>query len=443
MSWLSNFRSRRDTTELAERTFDVIGASPLLDSDSALPRFKAMANDSDRGSRGLAGAAEQPQPRLQRAFTPSQPIRDLLMFAGRKDLLLSLIRATEEDQMHAVIFGDRGMGKTSLLNMLGALAREARYIVHYSSCSESSTFDTIFRAVCQNIPLLYHADIDPTSEKAERDGRLSELLPPGELSVALLTEAFAKLSGTRVLVLIDEFDRAQSVELRRSIAGLIKALSDRSIRVQIILAGVAGNLAGLFEHIPSIRRNLVGIAVTPMSEAEVLELIRNGESRSGLIFTKAAVDCIVDVALGSPYIAGLICQQSASLTIHRQSRTVEISDVSGALRRAVDDARIRIAPTGQQQVDALSAEAPLSELTDFARLSLTSYGFISDDENCRTERRNLITSALKIGAIEPVTLGNRKGYRFVDESVPFLIWLDAQRSRTADPSQIGTNSRSA
>ncbi|MGJ3628616.1 hypothetical protein AB5I41_19930 [Sphingomonas sp. MMS24-JH45] len=101
---------------------------------SQLPRFKGEASDLDRPARSSLAPVDQQRARLQRAFTPSQPVNDVRMFAGRRELLLSLIRAIEERPARSV-FGDRGIGKTSRPPRLraagarGALHRALR-VVH-------------------------------------------------------------------------------------------------------------------------------------------------------------------------------------------------------------------------------------------------------------------------------------------------------------------------
>ena len=156
--------------------------------------------------------------------------------------------------------GERGIGKTSLLHMLTQAAQEARYIVVYSSCGANSTFDETFRAAAADIPLLFHSGFAPTTAEAETGSTLADLLPPGPLSPRKFGDLCAKLTGTRVLIILDEFDRCESGAFRRDVAELIKNLSDRLGRVQLVLAGVAADLTELVEHIPSIRRNIFAAA---------------------------------------------------------------------------------------------------------------------------------------------------------------------------------------
>ena len=116
-----------------------------------LPRFHGTAADQIRAGRG--SPLEQIRFRLRNAFTPSRPVVEPAMFAGRTKLLRTLIRSIEDQQLHVVLFGERGIGKTSVLHILRQIAQEARYIVRYASCGEDTEFSDFFRAILQDIPL--------------------------------------------------------------------------------------------------------------------------------------------------------------------------------------------------------------------------------------------------------------------------------------------------
>jgi len=399
-------------------------------ASSRLPRVKGEASDLERALRGRDAPVDQQRARLQRAFTPSQPVNNVRMFAGRRELLLSLIRSIEEQQLHAVIFGDRGIGKTLLLHVFSHLAREARYIVRYTSCTETSEFDPTFRAIAADVPLLYHADFDPTSEPAERGAALDSLLPADKpLTVATMTEVFAKLSGTRVIIILDEFDRALSPEFKRSVAELIKNLSDRSIRVQLVIAGVAGNLTELIEHIPSIRRNILGLPVPMMTQEEIAEMIALGEAAGQLSFQPEAVAAISDAAQGSPYVTGLLAQHAAARALDRQVREVEPADVVEAIRRAMKDVWVRLSPRSQQQVETVEAQLSPRAFGALASEALGHFGLVmpAAEGDALAEP---VRVATEVGVLTSARLGDREGHRFADDSVALYLWL---ASRLASP----------
>src|SRR6185436_6856799 len=101
--------------------------------------------------------------------------------AGREGVLKTIIRSIEDQRLHVVIYGERGIGKTSLMHVLTQAAGDARYIVIYTSCGAHSNFDETFRAAAAEIPLLFHSGFSPTTAQAEKGTTLANLLPPETL----------------------------------------------------------------------------------------------------------------------------------------------------------------------------------------------------------------------------------------------------------------------
>ena len=328
-----------------------------------LPRFHTTA--ADHVDRERADPRARERVRLRSTFTPAQPVIDPRMFAGRRDILETLIGAVEDQRSHVVIYGERGAGKTSLLRMLSRAAMEAKYIVVYFSCGATSDFTETFRTVAAEIPLLYHSAVSPISSNVGTS--LLDLLGQGKLTPRLFGDASSKLVGTRVLVVLDEFDRAESPEFRRDVAELIKTLSDVSARLQLVIGGVATDLIDLMEHIPSIRRSISALRVPAMADAEIVSLVENGSKMSGVKFEPPAVELIVSAARGSPYLTSLLCHVSGMLALDAGRVRVELDDVSQALDDIIEDFRRRLPQKLVRQLDqateGMIAAAGVNEAT--------------------------------------------------------------------------------
>ena len=86
-----------------------------------------------------------------------------------------------------------------------------------------------------------------------------ELLPEGSFSVTELNDVLAEIQGAHVMLVLDEYDRVTSEELRNKLAELIKNLTDSSIPVTLFIVGVAESLDQLLGKHPSIQRSLVAV----------------------------------------------------------------------------------------------------------------------------------------------------------------------------------------
>lgn len=411
MNWITRIfgPKRRDADAVGsdgEATV-VVSSPPAQDAADGLPRFSGLANEIEAG-RAQARELSVGQ-RLGRAFPVSQPVSDLRQFAGRRDLLSSVIRSIEERRMHVVLFGDRGIGKTSLLHILAHLARDARYLIRYSSCSASSTLDSTFRAIAEDIPLLYHEKGDPTAVPAEHGKSLADLLEAPTLTPAALSEVFDGLSGTRLLIILDEFDRTESTQFRREVAELIKNLSDRSAKVQILIGGVAENLSELIRQIPSIRRNLLGVPVGKMTDEELEEILINGEAVSGVPFDARTQRRLIASANGSPYLANLIAYHATSRAIERQGHSVTEDDLAAALAGMADEHMLRLPASARRQVERLLHQVPAAQLGPAMAAALTHFGQVP---------------AGQFPELQPVLGGGHADApRFEDEGVPLTVWL--------------------
>lgn len=434
MGWLGNLFRKSKHPELSDQ-HDISEQADLIlqpyriegtgrDSQN-LPRFQVNATDHAPG-HGLGDVRLA----LRSAFTPSQPVRSYDMLAGRISVLKTLIRSLEDQQLHVVLYGDRGIGKTSLLHVLAGLARDARYIVRYSSCGEETEFTSLFRSILADIPLLYYADYSPTSEETEQGGSLADLLPAGNFTIPQLTDILAKISNTRVIIILDEFDRAHSASFRRSVAELIKNLSDRSVRVQMVIAGVAANLTELVEHIPSIRRNVLGFQVPSMTRDEVKELIANGERKTGMQFDKAVVARITDVASGSPYIASLLGQHAGFAALDRGATTVSEEDVRSAVYNACEEVGSRISAGGLYAIRKARADGRGEALGELAHLALQAGGRLNVEQVGAVLNKSEDTAQFlnmmedRYGLIELIPGDPLLSYQFREEGLPAYLWLE-------------------
>jgi Cdc6-like AAA superfamily ATPase len=444
-----SFRSAEGAPSIAPTPVRASPAPVAKPAGSLLPRFHATAGDQvdPRASRHEATL----RIKLRSAFTPSQPITDQKMFAGRREILTTLIRSIEDERLHVILYGERGIGKTSLLHVLAQAGREARYLVVYVSCGSSSSFDETFRTVASEIPLMFHRDFGPTSSDAEHGAMFASLLDETPVSVRQASDLCAKVADTRVLVILDEFDRCESQEFRRDIAEFLKNLSDRSVRVQLAIAGVAANLAELIQHRPTINRNIFAVEAPRMTPEEIRDLVGKGESASGLVFDEAAREMVVSVANGMPYSASLLSQHAGLAALSEGRTSVDDDDVSAALAEAMLEIHGRLTRRAQFQLRTLVRDGAHKLLGPIAGIAQFSGGcFTRDDIDqalASTEARAKCAELVDRFAAERFLLESvsdefGQHFRFVDESVPAYLWFLTSQSRfialgaRTDPAQL-------
>jgi len=415
-----------------------------------LPGFLASAIDRPT-TRTSRNALMNARLLLRDLFTPAQPVTQRGRFAGRLDVLAKLIEILEEQRSHVVVYGERGIGKTSLMHILADLARESQYLVTYESCGGESRFDEIFRSVLRNIPLLYSSSVSPMTSEAESGATFADRLPVGAFNARELSELLARITGTRVIVILDEYDRIEDPQFRQSVAELIKNLSDRAARVQIVLAGVSSNLQELIGYIPSIRRNIIGLPMPRLVSAEVKSLINIGEKGAGIKFDDRVVSMIELLANGSPYLVRLLSHHASMKALDAERMMIEISDIRAALDKAVDEAEGRLAPHGLRRLDQILAEGKGGFIGAVARAASTPDGWFSEVNladhltesasgwNARSGLRELADDQRILEA--DVTVDPPR-YRFYDEALPTYLWMRVARDHFRQEDRLAAGSPS-
>jgi hypothetical protein len=246
-----------------------------------------------------------------------------------------------------------------------------------------------------------------------------------------LSRLLSEFSGTRLIIILDEFDRVAPGPFQAEIAELIKNLADASARVQLIIAGVAANLRELLGHSPSIRRNIAAIAVEEMGNDEVRELIAIGERHAGFSFTPDAAEHIVAVAAGRPHIARLLCH-GASLRACAEHRTVvEMADVRTALANVSSDAESRLPPRSRDTLRHWIDANPRA-LLELARAALSlgsHYSTRGAAPTLSSESEDLARQLASADIVRAITVDeNTTAYEFTDESAQVFVLLEAARA---------------
>ncbi len=90
-----------------------------------------------------------PVPALNEIFSPATPIRDVTAFYGRKSEVTRLNEVVAEAGMHATLYGERGIGKTSLMNIVAQKNPNCHFVK--LTCTEQHGFSNLWRNVLTNL----------------------------------------------------------------------------------------------------------------------------------------------------------------------------------------------------------------------------------------------------------------------------------------------------
>lgn len=444
--FVDSLSGERPTPEIPQRTIPLGGARTVSTQPAAAsaamppakpngasrqPSFAEAGFVASGGDQLIAGSGDSMFDRirlkLRSVLTPSQPVTELKAFAGRHKVLERLINAIEDQRLHIVLYGSRGMGKTSLLHVLTQRARAARYQVVYGSCGVGTSFSDLFRSLVGEVPLRFHQSYRASGREGDGKESLASLLPPGEIGARQVADVLSGVIGTRVLMIVDEFDRSGAGDFRERIADLIKTLSDRAVRVQLIIAGVGTNLSELIEHIPSIQRNIIGMQIPPMSDEEVTQLLEIAHSQAGLTFSEEAAGLIVRVSRGWPYVATLLAHHAALSAIRAKRVEVGVADAQEAVHQAAEEVAGRLPRETLREVAHARGRAGDRCLSAAAKAHIASGGEFTAEE---LDGDGDCSAGLDLLAGESLLLNVKQdrfgsSYEFRDVTVPLHLWLSS------------------
>jgi Cdc6-like AAA superfamily ATPase len=320
---------------------------------------------SSSGQKSLSEAAQQLTFRVSQIFTPAAPIGTKALFAGRKEQLLQVVDAINQPGQHAILFGERGVGKTSLANMLRTHVVNSAgvpIVAARVNCVSEHTYSTVWRAVFDEIALQREAQkLAPIVAVNSVVAHDDEGIGPDAVRRALTL-----LSAECILiVIIDEFDRLQNASAKALFADTVKMLSDHVVPATLVLVGVADSVGDLIAEHQSIERALVQVQMPRMSASELNEIVQKGLELLSMGIDAGALHDIARLSKGFPHYTHLIALHATREAIDEGRKKVLRAHVDTAVRKSLDKAQESIRSTYQcatlsQRSDNLYSEVLLA-----------------------------------------------------------------------------------
>ena len=278
-------------------------------------------------------------------FTPAREVQDVDRFAGRENELNALSLALQSKGAQIVLYGQRGVGKSSLARQLIRLASNDSSIVSrlttsphealdfipiYIACDDSvANIEALLLRLLTNedalAPWLPFKVVEKQSsgeigakfsvKVIELGGKKGDSITERAQEIeADITSTFINACRSVVksgaakhglLLVIDEFDRVKNKD---GMASLLKTLGPEG--VTFALVGVATTVQDLVTDHESVARQLAdgSIPVAPMSSDEMNEIFDRAERllEETVSFRKDARQWMIKIARGHPFYIHLV-----------------------------------------------------------------------------------------------------------------------------------------
>lgn len=371
------------------------------------------------------------------AFTPAQVIDDPERFAGRQRELQELAEALEIPGGHIMVYGNRGIGKSSLAQQMMLMAQghatlidrlehkpfaEFDYLPIYIQCDDYITNinDLIARLLTTQTGLSEwipykikqiegggtlggSLNFEILKFEAKSDAKITEIKPEIVTDIipiflnALNSIANSGIAKSGILIVVDEFDRVAD---RSGLASVLKSLDSR---IKFALVGVSTNVAELIGEHESVARQFTGgcVKVDPMSESEISDLFDRAEIvlDHQVIFPPDTRNYVASLAKGHPFLVHLLGRSSTIGALRRDSAVVETSDAKNAL------SEIAVKGTAPIQ-EGIYKQAVAHSYT--REIVLKEFSFVDEEEIHTTSVYQKI--AEKLGMRDPAAISVYMGH---------------------------------
>lgn len=251
---------------------------------------------------------------VAQAFRPAAPVDDLELFAGREAQRQDVIAAVSQTGYHVALYGERGVGKTSLAKILVVII-DATDVLKMQAAMVNCNTDDNFESLWTSIFRELGKDIEDFTPEGIRY-QLERLDAPA-------------------LIVIDELDRLEDDEALTLLADTIKTLSDHAVPSTIVLVGVANSIDDLIGEHQSIIRNLAQIEMPRMRRDELQAILAKGCEHARIGIAAEASKRIVGLSEGLPHYTHLLGFRAAERAVQDDREEITPEDVETAIPKAV------------------------------------------------------------------------------------------------------------
>jgi len=352
--------------------------------NTAKSTVAVVATNAQRKAATSAGAISRSG--AYEAFRPKQPITDPGFLVGRENDLDDAVEQLITPGGQVIIFGDRGIGKSSLGIIISQTLRMVPEFENYVDirhhCTKHSTLASIFSE-----PLLFagydvgvkhlrETDVDETGintgiavsgggigisagrEQSAKRGIQTTRMAPAE-QVKNPSWIANVLAEHELILFIDELENIADPEVKAELGVFLRVVSDNpSSKAKIILAGIGQTAAEVTGGHSSSARNMTEIQLEKLAPHFIEQIIDKGASlvtvplqdgsERTLTFTPEIKTEIVKRSMGYPYFTNLICLEAAKSAVKRGDAEVDegfeldlavsaaMKNVSGDLKASLD-----------------------------------------------------------------------------------------------------------
>jgi len=260
--------------------------------------------------------------KLSDHFSPSQEIRDPEKLLGREKYLTQIRRSLASPGRHIFVFGERGVGKTSLAITAGKLATNESKNFIYVPCGQDSTFSEIIAAIGKAVlnpkralsggGKSFGLGLNVFGQGGSvnySDGDVATISEPANNSEAYDVLRFVRSKlDNQIVVVIDELDRIKNKDERSRFSELIKNVGSVVEDMRFVLCGIGANVDELIGEHLSTGRMFEPVEVERLSQDNLWKIIEDLARDMSVTIPRGQLIRVGIISDGFPHFVHLIGQ---------------------------------------------------------------------------------------------------------------------------------------
>lgn len=275
--------------------------------------------------------------KLGEVLSASRPIHSIEHLKGRDKELDTIKKSLYAPGRHVFIFGDRGVGKSSLGQTAAIQYQTADASPIFVSGSPDDTFNTVIanivsqaigRTRTENIKTTESLSVELRGIKFSEGRESSGIDIAGAIrsigdAVELLSQVASKHSE-KPAVVIDEFDTIIDAEERNKFAALLKQMGDRSVNLKFIFTGIGKSLDELLGAHQSAYRQLETVELPRLGWDARREIVRSAVEAFDISLNDDVNWRIAMVSDGFPYYIHLVTEKILWAAFSSEENVTEV-----------------------------------------------------------------------------------------------------------------------
>lgn len=396
---------------------------------------------------------------LHTHLSPTSPIQSQEHLFGRNKQLQLIEQASCAPGRSIFIYGDRGVGKTSVAHTVAYSHQSATHNPVLLACTPRTTFQGVMADAIAAFK--GQETVKSTITHSGRVGwkgvglegsrtRTNEVVPTNQavlwdlnsIVTSLLEVGEARKQENSVVV-IDEFDRIQSDEERGHFADFIKQIGDQRVPVRFVFCGVAESMQKLLGAHGSCYRYLDGIELKTLGYEARFDIIDDAAKALGVMVDDRPRYRIAAISDGFPHYIHRMCEQlfwqmfndplprtTPTHDHYKQAVALSVLSIEQHLKTTYEQAVMKDAPGYEQVLWAVADHADFIRNTESIYDSYTSLMSDADDERKAVLDRQTVVA--RLNALKGVSCGRilasqKKGwYQFRENIMRGYVRLRAE-----------------